>query len=185
MFSILFKNSYFSQILMKFEGIFNRVNLWIVRMHKDSYTNKLIKEFCEGAKINFRYSFIVKITEMSLLHNIYILKTSKFVNWLLNLCKTCKLSMINYIRTSDIVNSVIIIRKELNISPIKTGSIIIITALLTNIFFSILLEKRIMILGWFVQFLLLIIGLGIIFCSSKWEEIKVTSAVINYINRYK
>ena len=179
-----FKNSYFLLALVKLAGISYRVKLYLVRVYNDSHTNKLMNVFWEGAKINFRYSFIVKITEIGLQDYTFILKNSKFVNWLLTLYKTRKLSIINYIRTSDIVNLAITIRKELNIFPVKTGSIIIITALLTNIFFSILLEKKIEMLHWFEQLLILFSGLGIIFCSSRWEETKETSVVINFINRY-
>lgn len=184
---MFFKNSYFLLILIKLGKISYRSELWTVIVYNDSYTNKLMKAFWESTKINFRYSFIVRISDIDFQDYIFILKNSKFANWLLALFKTCKLSMINYMRTSDIVNSTIIIRKDLSIFPIKTGSIIITTALFTSMFFSILLEKKIVMLQWFVQLLILFISLGVIFCSSKWEEMKETSAVISYINiaKYK
>ncbi len=109
------------------------------------------------------------------------LKNSKFLKWVLFLYKTWQNKVVCYSKTSTIIRMIREVEKELYFSTFKTSSIIILTATLTNIFFSLVLCKRIGFLGWSLRGVFLFIGLAGLSSDATWRDIKKTSYFLNKI----
>lgn len=159
------------------------IEKWLQEKYINSQIHKLSTTFYKGIKISFRYSFLGKITELEYKDNSQILDNSKFILWLINEYKIWKNRVTNYSMTSAFFASTQEIKKELYYLPIKTLSIILVVAILTNIFFSLLFKKEIVSLGWAMRLFLLIIGLGGLFCNADREGLKQSSLILKYINR--
>jgi hypothetical protein len=154
---------------------------WLKKRYKDSQTYRLIKVFWEGTKINFRYRFLGKISEINKENNSVILNNSRFIRWVLNLSNIWKYRILNYAKTSIILESVKEIKKEVYFSPVKISSIIIVTAILTNISFSILFNKEIGLLSWVIRTLLFFAGLAGLSSNATWEDVKKTNFILKYL----
>lgn len=79
------------------------------------------------------------------------------------------------------MNFVLDKKDELKNLSVKSGGIIVITSLFTNMFFSILIGKKSEIFELFIQSLILFICFSIIFCTVNWCEIKNSSVIVKNI----
>lgn len=156
---------------------------WLDRIYINSQIVRLIETFWEGAKINFKYSFLRKITEIKEENNLVIFDNSRFVRWSLDIYKKWKYRLVNYPRISTTMDSIQEIKKGLYFFPIKTGSIIVVTVISVNILLSILLHKEIRLLGWIMRGLVLFIGLNGLSSQANWEDIKKTGFFLKRINK--
>lgn len=96
---------------------------------------------------------------------------------LLDVYETCKERTIHYSGTSIVAKLI----KKIYFFPVKTISIILVTVILINIFFSIIFNQGIGLLGWIVRVLFLFIGLGGgVFCNASWQDLKKDSFIINF-----
>lgn len=75
------------------------------------------------------------------------------------------------------------IKRELYGLPVKTGGIVLFTAVLSNMLLSLLLHKEIEVLGWSMRVLLLFVAFWVIFCKVGWEELKRTSLLIRHVEK--
>ncbi|MFC1674322.1 hypothetical protein ACFL1K_00285 [Candidatus Omnitrophota bacterium] len=107
------------------------------------------------------------------------MKNSKLVGCLLDVFMMCKDRVISYSRTSIAINLI----KKIYLSPVQTVSIILIIAILPNIFYNILFNEDIGLWGWALRILLYIVGWGCLFCRAGWEDIKKTSLVLRFVDR--
>jgi len=113
--------------------------------------------------------------------NLVTLDNSRFIGYLLGIYRTWKYQILNYSSVSRVMNSAKKVKNGLCILPIKTSSIILVTMILTNIFFSVLFNKEIRLLGWLTRAAFLFLGLGGLFCNVSWNEIKKTSFLLRAI----
>lgn len=153
----------------------------------DIYINsllcKMIKLFLGNMFIVFRYSFIGRITEITEEDNSKkILENSRFVKWLLRICRDWGRIITNYLKTSFTANCAAGLENKLYVSPVKTGSIIVVTALLSDIVFNII-RKEIGLLGWIIRGMLLFVGLAGLFCKIGLENLSSTSLVLKWAKR--
>lgn len=182
----LFKTSSFLLLLKMTRKIYRFMEGWVDRIYKESQTHRLIKISWEGINVNFRYSLLGKITEINNKDNLVILSNSKFVKWFLGVYKTCGERAISYLRinivTSTVMGWIGEAKKELYFLSVKTSSIILVTIISTNIFFSILLSREIGLLGWIIRMSFLFVGLAGLFCNARWKDIMRTSYFIRKMN---
>lgn len=158
---------------------------WILKIYKDSQLYKKNSKFSQIITICFKYSFLGRITEIrDEQDKAAILNESMFVRRLLDICRTLKSKLMNYLGTSVVVDSAKEIKKDLYPLSIKLGSIIAVTAISINIFLAILLHKEMELLSLTIQVLLLSVGLGGLFCNAKWDEIKKTSLLLRFLDKY-
>ena len=153
------------------------------RIYQNSRIYKSGQALWLGSKTNFRYSFLGRLTDIENPGNPAILENSGLVNWIIRVYNRSKERTSSYSRGSIIAGNLKILREELQALPVKTGGIIISTAILTNIIFSIFLDKEIGAWGWLLRLLLLSAAGAGIFCNVNWNELKTTSRVINYLNK--
>lgn len=175
------KNSYFLLSIIKLGDMFYKIKIRLVGLYNDSHTDKLIRYFSKGNKNNFKHCFFARISDANLQKYMYILENCRFINWSFALFKTCKLCIINNKRNSVIVNFALGKKEELKNLSVKSGGIIVITSLFTNMFFSILIGKKTEIFELFIQSLILFICFSIIFCTVNWREIKNSSVIVKNI----
>lgn len=160
--------------------------LWIYNLYKKSHIPNLLGCLYNRMTLYFKYTFLWKITEIKEKDILLILENSKFVSWLLGVYSPWKHKMTSYFRKSAVANLKDAIAKELYLLPVRTTSIILVTIIITNTFFSIVLlsrEKEITLLAWIIRVLFLIIGLAGLFCNVNFEDIKRTSFVVKYMNK--
>lgn len=152
-------------------------------MYQESQAHRLIKEFCVGTKINFKYSFLGKITEIKEEENFAMVKSSLVIQWLIDLYKKWKLKIISYLNISTIYSFEEELKKEFNFFLIRTTSIVVVVAILTNTIFSLLLKKEIGLFGWIMRGLVLFVGLSGLSSQASWEDIKKTSFFLKRISK--
>ena len=94
-----------------------------------------------------------------------------------------------YLKTSIMVKYVIGFKNELYVSPVKTGSIIVLTAILSNIFFYALfrnaMRNEIGLLGWIIKGMLLFVGLVGLVCEIGLKNLISTSLFLKWIKHNK
>lgn len=152
------------------------------KIYKNSRTYRVVRKNWDMAKTYFRYSFLGKLTEIKDEGNIAVLYGSVVVKKSIDLYKKYINRLSFYSKTSRIDNLTGQLKKNLYSLPIKTISIIVIAAIVTNIFFSILLKKEVTFLGWFIRVLLFFAALIGLSSGTKWDDMKETSFVTRYIN---
>jgi len=178
MLAIILKNSFFISLLRKTAEVISSIEQWLDKVYYDSQTYKIIARFWNGARINFKYSFLGKISEIFGERNIIILDNSMLAKWLLNLYNMWKLKIAGYTKTSRAMSQLVSVKRDIYFSPVKTGSIVVVAAILINIIFSVLLSEKIILIGWIIRLIFLFIGLRGLSCNANWEEVKKTSFVL-------
>lgn len=116
-------------------------------------------------------------------NNLVVLDNSRFTRWSLDIYKKWKHRIVNYAKTSIVMDSIQEIKKDLYFSSIKTCSTIVVTAISVNILVSILLHKEIGLLGWIMRILFLFISANGIFCNTDWQTIKSNSIIFEKFYR--
>lgn len=152
-------------------------------IYQNSQINKILSAFWQGTKTNFRYSFLGRITEINDQPNPAILENSAVVKKISKLVYSWQDKITNCAKTSTLVGNAQGLKKELYSLPVKTGSFIVLSAIITNIILSLALHKEINTLGWIIRISLLIASWGGLFSPVQWEELKKTSLALNYLNR--
>lgn len=151
---------------------------------------RYVKIFFSRIIIIFQYSFLGKITENKEGDNLKeIFENSKFVNWVLRIYNDRKKRVAGYLNTSLTVKHVIGFKNELYVFPVKSVSIIVVTAILFNMAFYALfknsMQKEIGLLGWIIKGMLLLVGLAGLFCEVNLKNLKSSSLFLKWINGYK
>jgi len=151
---------------------------------KDNQTFSLIRIACDRTRIYFKDGFFGRITELSQEDNAATLENSKFIRYVLSIYKKVRYKCIIYAQTSMVFSSSKALKKGLYLRPVKTGSSIVVIAILTNILFSIILNKEMGLLAWTIKAVFLFIGLGGLFSNASWQDLKQTSLSLRYLCCY-
>lgn len=180
----ILQNSKLIFLLGKIRKSYVDLDTRIGTLYKDSRVYSLLDRLRRKAISSYKYSFFGRIAELGNKFNIIlILENSIFFKWLLNYSKKWRKRIQKYLEESIIRKHIKKLKKELSSAPLKASGIILVTAVLTNIFFSLLLKKEIGLSGWVVRYLFLVIGiLGLIKNSALWEGIKKTSFILKFMN---
>ena len=178
----IIKASIFISALQKIYSQERFITDKLYKVFLESQTYKLMARFQEGSRVNFRYSFLGKITEIGQGQNYAILETSRAVRRLRELFDKYTDKILNYLKTSVITNSISTLNKNFYLFPVKTASIIIIIVLITNISFAFLLKNEIRLSGWLVYGILLFIACNGLYSKVSLEELAKTSYFIGRLN---
>ncbi|MBM3251223.1 MAG: hypothetical protein FJZ11_00375 [Candidatus Omnitrophica bacterium] len=111
-------------------------------------------------------------------NNPEILNNSKFISWLLRIGRALRDKMVNYPRTSISIG----VLNRISLYPIKTIGIVLVAAILMDIFFF---NQGIGLLVWIIRALFLFIGLGAVFCDAKWQDLKESSVYYKVLLSHK
>ena len=153
------------------------------RYYQNSHTHKVCADFWQGTKNNFRHSFLGKVTAIGNNVGTSVLESSACARGIVDKYNFWKQKTQNCFSTSALKSTAKTLQGEFNAAPVKTGSIIIFTAILTNISFSVFLHKEITLLGWLLRVVLLGVSSGGLFCNADWEKIKKGSVVLRILNK--
>ena len=143
----------------------------------NSQTYRLAKGFYGGVKICFRYSFLGRITETRQTAS-GILDNSRTVRSLINYYNKWNDKIIHYFKASSTIDLAKNTKEQLDSSPVKIISIIIVTAITINVLLSIALQKQIGLWGWLMRALFLFGAVSGLFCKANWQTIKRSSVCL-------
>ena len=179
-----------SKVILLFEVVYKKYSLLEERFDeicKNSVLYTKTKIVFSGMAVIFQNSFLGRITEIKEEDNLKeILGNSRFVKCLLKLCNGWRKRIMEYLKTSFIAKFTVAFKNEFCIFPVKTGSIIVVTAILSNIFFYALfrnaIRNEIGLLGWIIKGMLLFVGLAGLFCEVDLKNLISTSLFLKWIN---
>lgn len=148
----------------------------------NSQTYKVLNKFWEKIKVCFRYSFLGRVIEIKQ-RTLVILDNSRAVQYLINLYKRWKDRVVCYLKTSLTISLAENTKEELNFSPVKIVSIILVTAVIVNLFLSVFLHKQISSGAWLMRGLFLFVGVAGLFCLTDWPTVRKSSVFFKKIER--
>ena len=180
-----------SKAVLIFESAYKKYSVFEERLdkiYKNSALYTKTKMFFSRITVIFQYSFLGRITEDRGEDNLKeTLESSGLINCLFKVCNDCRKRVTDYLKTSLIVKHATGLKNEFYILPVKSGSIIIVTAVLCNLIFYALfknfIHKEIGLLGWVIQGLLFFAGLVGLFCAVSLEELKKSSLFLKWLKR--
>ncbi len=154
---------------------------WLSEIYKKT------KIIFSGITAIFQYNFLGRVIENKKEDNLKeILENSRFVKRLLKTYDDWRKRVTDYLNTSLTVKHVIGVKRELYVSPVRTGSVIVVIAILSNIFFYALfgnsMQKEIRLFGWIIRGMLLFVGLAGLFCEVSLKNLKSSSLFLKWIN---
>lgn len=144
----------------------------------ESKTYKLIIKFKEGTRVNFKYSFLGRASEIKEEKNAEFLDNSRTVGYWVSWLRIKKISLSFYSSLSKIVALIKEIVKEIYRSPLQAGSIIVISAIMVNAALSFLLKREIGLFGWVMRGIFLFVGINGFLCKTDWLILKNNSAIL-------
>ena len=148
----------------------------------NSQTDRLLNIFSEKIKICFRYSFLGRITETKQINSL-VLDNSLVVQYLTNFYKKWKDKITNYLKTSLTISWAKDTKEELYFLPVRMIGIIVVIAIVVNVFLSLALQKQIGLWGWLMRGLFLFVGISGLFCTADWLAIEKSSIFLRKIRR--
>lgn len=156
---------------------YSRIGQRMNTIYNSSQIFRLAEGFWARIKISVKYSFFGRITETKQISS-GILDNSKLVQYLFNSYKKWKINIIRLLRLSSTVDLVEDTKKDLYSFPVRTISIIVITAVTINVSLSLFLQKQIGLWGWIMRGLLLFAAVSGLICKADWRTIKKNSVFL-------
>ena len=163
---------------------YNNLEFKFDKIYQNSQIHKILERGWQGTKTNFRYSFLGRITEINDQPNPAILENSAVVKKIFRLFYSWQDKITNCAKTSALMDTTQGLKKELYSLPVQTGSLIILSAIITNILLSLVLRKEINALGWIIRISLLLASRGGWYSNINWEELKKTSWAIKKLGSF-
>lgn len=152
-------------------------------IYLNSQTYRLINGFWQSIRVSFRFSFLGRITEIREEGNTALLDNSRTVQYLIYFYKRWRDKAIYYLNTSKTVDLTKENKQNFYLLPVKTLSIIVIIAVVTNVTLSIILRRDIGLWGWSMRGLVLFVGLGGLFCDADWSTLKNSSVIFKLVSK--
>ncbi|MBU2035360.1 MAG: hypothetical protein KKA59_06260 [Candidatus Omnitrophica bacterium] len=184
MFKHAAKSSFFLLLAIKIHFGYSLLERDYNIVFRNSRLFMLMKAFYKRLKTNFRNSFIRNMFEAGIGSYIRIAMKSIFFRKLLYIPGSFLIMVNNYENTGAIIWIKRMIKKKSPFLPIQTISIIIVSAILTNIFLLLLFHAEIGNSAWFIRSILFFLGISGLFCNADWRGIRKTSLVLRYVNNY-
>ncbi len=151
-------------------------------LYKHSGTYRFLALFWRGAKVNFKYSFLRRLSEAE--YSPQLLDNSVLIARLLRIYRSLRDRIKSCLLHSAFTDMVGQAKRAVLFEPVKTGSIIILVVILTEIFLSLLLHKRIEPLGWTAKIFFIVIALGGLSCNTGWQDLRETSFILKWVNNH-
>ncbi len=179
-----------SKTILLFELVYKKYRLFAGRsygIYKNSLLYAKTEVLFNGIIVILRYSFLGRITEIKEEDNLKeVLESSGFVKWLLKIRGGWGKGIDDCLKTSFIVRHAIRFKNELYVSPVKAWSIIVVTAILSNVFFYALFKNAMCkdtgLLSWIIEAILLFVGLAGLFSEAGLKDLISTSLFVKWIN---
>lgn len=156
---------------------YNQLGQRINYIYHNSQTYRLVKGFRSKVNICFRYSFLGRITETKQTTS-GVLDKSRTVQFLITFYNRWKNKIIHYFKASSTFDLTKNTKNQLDFSPVKIISIIVVIAITINVLLSIALQKQIGFWGWLMRALSLFVAVSGLFCKANWQTIKRSSVCL-------
>lgn len=118
-----------------------------------------------------------------------ILKNSIVIKWLLSVRSSSNIRIEKYLSKSIVAKQVIEFKKGLYFSPVKTVSIIVVTAILLNmlsyVLFASSIHNKSGLSGWIIKCFLLFTGFAGLFCEAGLKPLVSSSFFTRWVKRNK
>ena len=153
----------------------------IGNIYQDSQTHRLISGFQERMRVCFRFSFLGKISDIKQVGNTAMLENSKTTQYLISFYRKQRDKIIYFLSASKTASLTKETREEFHLSPLKMAGIIVGTAVMINVFLSLVLQRPIPLWGYLMRGLFLFVAASGIFCKADWLTVKSNSIIIRKI----
>lgn len=180
----LIENSILISALRKSKIAYFHTKRRLDEIYRCSLTHRLMQTLWKSARISFQYSFFNRIAQEDYTGNRAVLDNSKIVRKLLNIYKRRMYKTEYYFKTSIFKDLLMATIRAIYFLPLRIIGIILASSILTNIFFSILLNKETGFFGWMIKLALLFLGTGCLYSDAEYQSLKETSFFIRYVNNY-
>lgn len=164
-----------------FEGAIITLEIWFLY----SQIYRLINILKDKLKILLRNSFLGVISEISDRDNPLFLNGSLIVPRLMSIFKIWEKRITQYL----IVSRSYVSLKEMKMNfmdfPSRVVSIIIITAIVSNIVISLAIKQKIDLFGWVMRGGFLFVGFSSLYAQVDWVALKDSSIFLKLISRQK
>ena len=157
-----------------FYKCYSRIEQRVNYIYSNSQIAGFLSIFWEKTKLCFRYSFLGRITQIKEA-NPALLDNSRAARYLINFYKRWMNRIIRHSKTSSTVSLAKDTKEELYFLPVRMIGIIVVVAIVVNVFLSLVLQKEIGLWGWLMRGLFLFAGVSGLFCQADWPAIKKSS----------
>lgn len=180
----LISTSLIVSVLINFKKKCQHIANWIRWVYENSKIYLLINYLIKGTKINLRGSFAGRITNIdSPGLDPAIFKNSRLVRKIAQTYPILNHNVTVYLNRSLILEYGRKVKKGLHLSPLKTSSMVVTCAILTNIVLLLRMRRELSFLGWVMRSMLLLIAFGGLFCEIDWSSLKNTSIVLKMVKK--
>jgi len=184
MLSYLLETSITFKLLKRVLRIFYYFMLCLDAAYKNSCINTSIKRVFNKINVYFKYSFFCKVTNIKE-EDPRIMNNSKAIKKIKDTYILIKGWILNYLNNSLTIASGRKIKKEFHSKPTKISSIILVSAIFSNVVLSKILQKEINLWAWLMRGLFLFLGISSFFCDIDWPTIKENSIILRLISKRK
>lgn len=153
----------------------------LIYIYQQSQIHRLIGEFGEKIKVCFRYSLLGGIIETKVMA--VVLDNSLITQYLIGCYKSWRNRIINYLKIGLAIKLAEDTKERLILSPVKTISVIVVTAVLVNLFLSFILHHKISQCGWLMRGLFLFVATLGLFCNADWSTVRESSIFLRKLSR--
>lgn len=143
-------------------------------IYSKSLTYRLINKFRENVKICLKYSILGRISQKKKT-TFLVLESSQTARYLINFLTRWKDKATRYLVTSLAVILAKDTKEQLNLSPVRVISIIVVIAITVNVILSFFLHKQIGLWGWLIRALFLFVAVSGLFSKADWSTVKRNS----------
>lgn len=181
----LIETSVFISLFRKIQNTFVVAGAWLYDVLTGSQVYKMAGIIRLSFKTGFDYSFLGRTTERLDIASPEILKGSNFIKWFLGLYGIWRGKVVYYFKISMSGRLVVFVNKAAYFLSPQTLGIILVSAVITNTTFFILLNGGMGMLSCGVRVLFLFIGIGMSSSYTGWQDIITTSFVLRQIRGEK
>ncbi|HAH21510.1 MAG: hypothetical protein A2Y00_03440 [Omnitrophica WOR_2 bacterium GWF2_43_52] len=169
--------------LRKIQHTYLRLEDTCGKFYQNSRVHKVCARLWQGTRKNLKHSFLGKITEPGNCISPSAFEESRSVKWIVGKYRFWTRKIQSYFSSSALKGAIENLKQDFYAAPVMTGSIVILIALLTNIFLSILFHRDINFWGWLIRIVFLVVSFGGLFCKADWKKIEKGSFILQRINK--
>ncbi|MFH1202725.1 MAG: hypothetical protein V1674_07605 [Candidatus Omnitrophota bacterium] len=169
-------------LIMHALKVCRQIDLKIEASFESGHLYSLINFLKNPPKDSYVFSVIKKSARFNCKSTVYF-NNSRIIRYCKKSSSMLKTEVAILFGTSKIINSIKLLEENFSSIPIRTGSIIIITAIITDMLMSVGFHKEISLLRWMLlgsSLLFCFIGF---FCKATWQDIVRNSLSLKWIKR--
>jgi len=150
----------------------------ISKIYYVSLISRIVIYFKKKISLSFKFSFLKVFVEVIEKGNQAVLYNSKFSRWMVVIYRKLQNRIIEHLKTSQFVNKVRSVRKELSLYSLRTISIIFILAVGINLMLSVILNLNLGTSRLVIISILLIMAIFGLLCDVDWKTLKENSIIL-------